>query len=892
MNENIPLDAIPEDQFQTYEEKYGSPSEQAKLFAQKAAEAATFGLSTKLLAEQGLLDIEAAKRREEVSPITGLAGEVAGIAGTLAIPGAPVSGVSRAAEAVTAAAEPSIAKIVSKIANPETASRVNKILTKAGSAAIGSALEGGVYGVGSAISEDSLGESRLNAESLLHHIGIGSLYGGLAGGAVGGVLGALQKPISKVVQNEKDLVAATGAELGNNYINMVTSAGLPEQEKEKLLAGLAELKPNVKEIDSAASRLGVDTLVGQRANDETIQKLYSILGDSVSPFGIQERQKVQTGFGVIKEKLGQALGGEAPTYSKAQLGEKLAESIAGKFKTAYEPIANSYDVAEKILNKVNITDEEKISIIEAIEKVINKEMLTAGTEQYIYAKQIQNAIVNLKTYKDVDTYAKVITKGIKYELKSTAQAIRNEIEKTSVDILEEELKKAKPTDPSGQIGIALEEMKKARPAYAGLITNAKQLAKVAGNSNIKGPADFIDFLTERQTPEKLVDKLFQKQNYRFLSKFQKDFPEEWNLIKNYQKGVIFESSLKDGAVDVNKVLKQVKTLQPELKNALFTKKEIQDIADAKTWIEALPPKFNTSNTAVYSAWQSFFENPTKATIQTLRDIGFKGMFKGLGLTAKEEQQLNLLKKIEKTKIQTELQIKSGVKSIFQVIDKSIKAEVSNVQEDDTKVKENLEKYSADPELFINDMEAKTQNLYRNAPKIAGDLQEAATRATLLLAQNLPKVPEKKPLGFTYKLSKSDVARFGRYLDAINNPIKILDQVKYGNLTKEYVESVSTVYPTLFNRIKENLTDELTSIDEETIKKMPYKVKMAISMLLGADMANGLSAQSIVANQSKLGQTVNKQSGVANGVRPTQKGLDKISIAKMSQTPLQKEQAKG
>jgi len=883
MNENIPEGAIPLDQFQTYEEKFGTPSEQAKLLGTKALESATFGLSTKFLAEQGVLDVEAQRAREEVSPGTALAGEVAGIAGSLLIPGSPVGAVAKGAEKITRLAEPGVAKIVSKIANPETASRVNRILTKAGATAIGSALEGGVYGVGSAITEDALGESSLNAESLMSKIGVGSLYGGLAGGAVGGLMGALQKPVAKVIKNEKDLIVGTGAELGNTYVDMVSSAGLPENEKEKLLAGLAKLKPNVKEIDEAGKRLGVDVLVGQRANDESVQKIYSILGDSISPFGVQERQKVQTALGTIKQKFGEALGGETK-FSKAMLGEGVAESIAGKFEAAYKPIQDLYETVETKMGKINATDDEKLEIMQAVESFIKREQLTPGLDPENFARKVQNALVNFKTYKDFDSYAKVITKEAPYNLKWVAQGIRNEIENTTSDILLKFADGVQAQDVTGEIATALASAKVAKPLYKKLITDMQQMGKVLGNARIKGPADFLDFLTERQTPEKIVDKLFQKQNSRFLKKFQKDFPAEWDLIRKYQKSLVFEKTLDDGAVNPNKMIKIVDKLEPELKNALFTKQELQTIKDAKTYIEALPPKFNTSNTAVFSAWQSFFEDPMKAGLTTLRDAGFKGMFRALNLTAKEEQQLKILQKIEKAKIQTELQIKSGVKSIFEVGDKVIKAEITNTDKDDERIKEDLEKYSADPELFINEMEAKTSALYDNAPKIAGSFHETATRATVFLASKLPKVPPKKPLGMTYQLSKADVAKFNRYLDAINNPLKLLKQVEAGNLNQDYVEAVKTVYPSMYAKMQDGIMDELTTLEQDTIKKMPYRVKMGLSMLLGTDLASGLGAQSIVANQPKL----NEPKGVNQGaIRPTQGGISKLKLASLALTPMQK-----
>jgi hypothetical protein len=160
---------------------------------------------------------------------------------------------------------------------------------------------------------------------------------------------------------------------------------------------------------------------------------------------------------------------------------------------------------------------------------------------------------------------------------------------------------------------------------------------------------------------------------------------------------------------------------------------------------------------------------------------------------------------------------------------------------------------------------------------------------MLLVSKLPQIPTKRPLGIPYKISNADTAKFSRYLDAINNPTKIYDQIKAGNVSADYMEAVKTVYPQVFQKMQEETLQNITELDEDKITALPYKVKMGLSMFLETDLANGLSAQSIVANQASFNQPKGASAG---GVKPTQKGLDKITASSMAMTPMQKAASRG
>lgn len=885
-------DFIPDDQFVSDEDKHGTGLEQFKTFAQKAAEAATFGLSTQALAKSGLADVQAMKAREEVNPESATAGELAGIAGSLLIPGAaeltPVGRLAKAAEATSKAVEPTVGRLVSRIADPSIAPRVNKILSKAGSAAIGSALEGGVYGLGKSISEDALGDHGFNAESLLSNIGLSSLYGGVAGGAVGGILGALEKPIV-AEKTVKDALDDIGVEQSNNFVDTILHGSDDTSKKLGIIEGLKKQKGNVKEIQQAANDLGVPVFVGQVSDSGTVQKAWSTISShSASHLGVEESAKVASAFNTVEKQVGDALGGMAAQQSKAELGESLATTITGKLDNALKPIKELYKMVAEKSQKLDLFDDEKIKILEAMQDLMNKNHFHPESPQGKFISQQMDVLTNLKTYRHLDDYLKTIYKNTPNDFKWVGSALRSTVEDSADNILIDFADGVGAADVTGEIAAQITAARAAKPMYKKLITQMKDLSGILGKKNIHGPEDFFDFVRDVQTPEKIADKLFQKENSRFVKRFQASFPEEWEAIKRYQKGKIFDDALKDGKININKALSKVEKMEPELKKALFTDKELKTFNDARTWIDAFPAKFNPSETDMARSFKSFFENPMEAVKQTARDVVFKKGFEKLGLSSAEKNKFQLLQKVERSKIKMDLNVKDGIKTIFTIGDKTVKAKVpESLSDNDDKIKDKITEYANNPSLFLDEMDKRTQNLYQNAPGVAASFHEAASKATMYLYGKLPKVPEKKPLGRPYKISQADIAKFNKSLIAIHNPTIILEQIISGTVSRDSFDAVKTVYPAIFSKMQHEALNHITDADEDKIKKMPYRIKLGLSMLLGSDLAVGMGSQSIIANQSKF--TNNQRED--NKMKVTQKGLQSLKVSENLLTPMQRSERK-
>lgn len=149
------------------EQEYGDGLvNNALAVAQGAASGATFGLSDVLFGDDA-----AYQQIAERNPLARTVGEVASFV-------APLGAIGK----VTAAGVASQA--AKNVADRIVAETAGKRIVKAG---VESAIEGGIFGVGQAVSAAALGDDPLTAESVLAHVGSGAILGFGVGAALKGV---------------------------------------------------------------------------------------------------------------------------------------------------------------------------------------------------------------------------------------------------------------------------------------------------------------------------------------------------------------------------------------------------------------------------------------------------------------------------------------------------------------------------------------------------------------------------------------------------------------------------------------------------------------------------------------------------------------------------------
>ena len=123
----------------------------------------SLGLSDQLLTATGISTPEALRELEQRHGVASLAGEATGILGSSLIPGVgaaqaeviPAKIASKLAAGVTERALPIAERAATKLVNPETSPLVHKILSQSGAHALGSAVEGAVYGAGRSVTEEA-----------------------------------------------------------------------------------------------------------------------------------------------------------------------------------------------------------------------------------------------------------------------------------------------------------------------------------------------------------------------------------------------------------------------------------------------------------------------------------------------------------------------------------------------------------------------------------------------------------------------------------------------------------------------------------------------------------------------------------------------------------------
>ncbi len=165
-----------------------------------AVRGATIGLSDVAGPALGIVNKETLAGLKEENQAASTIGDIAGTTASLLIPGAQeVSGPALVAKLGRAATESA------GIAKATTLG--GKLLERA----VAGGVEGTVFGAGNALTEASLGDTQLTAETLMSHVGLGGVLGsigGVAGGALGDAVSGATGGIGRLLKTKAEDFAA------------------------------------------------------------------------------------------------------------------------------------------------------------------------------------------------------------------------------------------------------------------------------------------------------------------------------------------------------------------------------------------------------------------------------------------------------------------------------------------------------------------------------------------------------------------------------------------------------------------------------------------------------------------------------------------------------------
>jgi hypothetical protein len=153
---------------------------------------------------------------------------------------------------------------------------------------------------------------------------------------------------------------------------------------------------------------------------------------------------------------------------------------------------------------------------------------------------------------------------------------------------------------------------------------------------------------------------------------------------------------------------------------------------------------------------------------------------------------------------------------------------------------------------IGDMLGRA-GLREAAPRTAQAVASTAMRAAVYLRDKAPKDPA--PTGVSFVPQKpragsvAEQARFAQAVEAIADPVRVVDDLRHGRLNREKVEALKAVYPQLYALVQR----EVAAQAAELRPKLTTQQEVALSVLFGTPVSammepgNVLDFQKTIAN---------------------------------------------
>jgi hypothetical protein len=160
--------------------------------------------------------------------------------------------------------------------------------------------------------------------------------------------------------------------------------------------------------------------------------------------------------------------------------------------------------------------------------------------------------------------------------------------------------------------------------------------------------------------------------------------------------------------------------------------------------------------------------------------------------------------------------------------------------------------SASPKLPRDDFEERVKSLEKlvrapesvfeslppeflgGAPSTVGGMGAKLQAAAQFLHSKAPRSPwagKPEALQQPWQPSEADKARWYRYIEAVEDPSVVLKRMEEGQLAKEHVEALQTLYPRIYEQLRQELSDTLM----QWKKPIPWEKKQALAMVLGPEV---------------------------------------------------------
>lgn len=894
------------------EQEYGGLGSQVATGVESAASTLSFGLSKGLENFVGeKLDIDTLKReaiegREQENPMASAVGSVGAVAGSLlsgsAVLGAVPKTISKVAEAG--------AKMIGL---GTKAVEAGSALTKVGSLAAKGAIEGALYTASNENAKLLMGDPQQSVSSAAVNVGLSGLLGGVIGGTLGGGSSLWEAKFSpKVTQALDDAAAAI-----DDKVPSASQAGLtPPQPPKNPSTGLLQselggVKDNAYEITHAANRLGIKPSPGMVSDSKLVQTIEGNLERRPTIVGVAQAKEADVAYKRLVDAADDTLKGRS-TVSAAEAGAETKKAILEPLKKELDLIESQYKKLKPHLDSLEASagakDRASQSVLDA---VVLKEVPDAA--ENAFAKQIADNIKGLKTVTGIKDYRTAVSRQLDAAYR-TGAADKVPVLQAARDALTE-LRARSISDaadavsaPSAVKLAALDEIKAADTAYRAYKTKLSSLGDEASLGKIGSARKLLEKL-EKLPDEKIAQRIFDVKDSGQLNFFRENFPRAFEIARKYRLQEIYENSLEQGQgknakFSVQKYLNQLrddgsKKVGPESLQYLMDPARQQKLQDIRLVFQHMPGNPNPSGTSYALAIGEMFSpagvvNNLNDTAQyfllkampylqrVIKDVGGDeaAHIAALKFAASTEKGVNApafraMTEYIRNLSAGEKAMSRAVRSLFF---SGIPAVLPSV-----KSREKLDKKLQEISKNENSLFEMDHGVGHYLPDHEMTVSQMTGNAVAYLNSLRPVAEKLMPMDSEPEVTEMDKQAFYRALDIAESPLIVLNSVKDGSVTADDLKHLKTLYPGLYVRLSDKITNEMM----ETGESVPYATRMGMSLFLAQPLDSTMTPQAIQATQLASAPQENPQAQV----KPSPTGMkDLPKMVQGYQTPGQARQA--
>lgn len=177
------------------------------------------------------------------------------------------------------------------------------------------------------------------------------------------------------------------------------------------------------------------------------------------------------------------------------------------------------------------------------------------------------------------------------------------------------------------------------------------------------------------------------------------------------------------------------------------------------------------------------------------------------------------------------------------------AVVESRSEKNLRVRSAVIRLAQSPDALTQEVEPHLMMTRDMAPALTSAIGRKATLATHFLMSKLPPVYT-PPFGTEEDALVDPIAldRFGRYVEAVGDPVSALERLADGTITSEHAEALRSVYPEIYRDVQGKIMEEMEAARRDG-QDVPHDRRMTAGLMFGLPLTAALQPGALAAIQS-------------------------------------------